>query len=63
MRRIDDLMQAVFWASVPPFGAYLAPSWAFRGCSPGWLGYLLWFAAVASSAYLTLRFFPPPREE
>jgi hypothetical protein len=27
------------------------------------LGYLLWFAAVASSAYLTLRFFPSPGEE
>jgi hypothetical protein len=58
-----NVVQVAFWASVPLLAVYLAASWVLPGCSHGWLGYLLWSAAAAPSAYLTLRFFPPPEEE
>jgi hypothetical protein len=67
MGRVVNVMQLAFWASVPLFGAYLAASWELRWCSPWWVGFLLESVVVASSAYLTVRFFhqlfPHPAEE
>jgi hypothetical protein len=57
MRRVVNVMQVAFWASVPLFAVYLAVT--PRDGRLGWTGEVLWWVVLASSAFLTARTFPP----
>jgi hypothetical protein len=63
MRRVANVMQVIFWTSVPLFAVYLAVSSVLSVDSPAWLGWALWMVVLASSAYLASQAFPPVSDE
>jgi hypothetical protein len=63
MQRASNIMQVIFWTSVPLFGVCVAVSWSLGVDPLAWPGRALWLVVLASSACLTPQAFPPVSDE
>ena len=54
MRQVANIMQVIFWTSVPLFAVGMAISWALNADPLAWPGRPLWIVVLASSGCLTL---------